>query len=181
MLDVGCGNGLLIKCLAPLYTNSTFTGIDITESWMKEAQNENASFSNANFEVINCLEIPDDWTAKFDLVIMTDVLHDLAFPEESLKQIWKILKPGGAFSCVEMNMDSDLKDQMKDPFKSMMMYSFSLYFCLTLSLKTEGSAGLGTCVGKQKLKSMIEEAGFSCMDILDIVDQPDNLHIIALK
>ena len=62
-----------------------------------------------------------------------------------------------------------------------MMYSFSLYFCLTLSLKSEGSARLGTCVGKQRVKSMIEEDGFSCMDILDMLNQSDTVHIIVSK
>jgi len=93
-LDVGCGNMIFTRQLA--YMLSTVPrGIDITDCRLTKKENE-------RFTVYDGVSIPyKDESIKF--ITLHHVLHHIEDPIELLKEIYRILKPGGIFITGEFD------------------------------------------------------------------------------
>ncbi|MES3037613.1 MAG: bifunctional 2-polyprenyl-6-hydroxyphenol methylase/3-demethylubiquinol 3-O-methyltransferase UbiG [Bdellovibrionota bacterium] len=93
VLDVGCGAGFLSNHLA--VRGFQVTGIDLSESSLTVAKNYDETKS---VEYINAdayaLPFPDE---SFDVVTSTDFLEHVSDPQQVVKEISRVLKPGGIF------------------------------------------------------------------------------------
>ena len=101
----------------------------------------------------------------FDLVLLCDVLHDLAQPIRTLQEIRALLAPGGALFIVEPKA-ADRLEENRDAV-STTFYGFSLFHCMTQSL-ARGGPGLGTCLGPAATAKLLREAGFGRVEQLDL-------------
>ncbi|MEH0157047.1 class I SAM-dependent methyltransferase [Limibacter armeniacum] len=108
MLDVGCGLCHWSKLLVPyLQENAEVHAVDNDSKWA-EANKKTASFFkkkfNADFNFYqaeaNKLPFPDN---TFDFVTCQTVLIHLKNPQGALKEMKRVLKPGGTILCVEPN------------------------------------------------------------------------------
>lgn len=90
VLDVGCGTGFISQ----IYPNFDIVGIDISDGML--AQNPH-KWIKAPAEQI---PFPD---AHFDWVVCRSLLHHLDKPEEGLREMYRVLKPGGQFVCWDPN------------------------------------------------------------------------------
>ncbi len=98
ILDVGCGRGVLLGALAD--RGHEVHGMDVSETAVDGAD------SRAEIRVAPCLthvEYPD---CHFDQVILWHVLEHLCNPREVLKEINRILKPGGQVIVAVPNFSS---------------------------------------------------------------------------
>ena len=91
ILDTGCGTGFVSQ----LYPNFNVTGIDISDGML--AQNP-YKWIKAPVEAI---PFPDH---TFDFVICRSLLHHLEKPFVGLKEMGRVLKPGGKWVCWEPNL-----------------------------------------------------------------------------
>ena len=94
ILDLGCGNGRLIKILEENNCKIEYTGIDFSTELIKQAQE---SFPKYTFKVKDMNNI-DYEENSFNMVFMIASFHHLETKEERLellKKINKWLKPGG--------------------------------------------------------------------------------------
>jgi 2-polyprenyl-3-methyl-5-hydroxy-6-metoxy-1,4-benzoquinol methylase len=105
---------------------------------------------------------------QFDLVTICDCIHDLAAPEETLKRVHSLVKPGGTLFIVEPKAADKLEDNL-NPVATM-FYGFSLFHCMTQSL-ARGGPGLGTCMGPAAAEKLLREAGFSRFEVLPVKSQ----------
>ena len=90
ILDVGCGNGLLSQ----LYPNFDIIGIDISDGMLAHNPHK---WLKAPAEVI---PFPDN---HFDYVVCRSLLHHLEKPELGLREMFRVLKPGGKWACYDPN------------------------------------------------------------------------------
>lgn len=159
-LDVGCGSGSVCGALAKAFPAAAIVGIDPDPESIKRAQQ---SFPAVKFlqETTSGMEGDDG----FDLITLCDVLHDLAAPLATLREIRALLKPGGILFIVEPKAADRLEDN-RNPVATT-FYGFSLFHCMTQSL-ARGGPGLGTCMGPAATQKLVREAGFSRCDPLDI-------------
>jgi 2-polyprenyl-3-methyl-5-hydroxy-6-metoxy-1,4-benzoquinol methylase len=99
VLELGCGTGYFTKELA--HTGANVSAIDISPDLLEEAR-RNCPAPNVTFEIQNAyaLSYPD---ASFDSVVGSSVLHHLEI-DEALRQIYRVLKPGGLIHFTEPNM-----------------------------------------------------------------------------
>ena len=99
VLELGCGTGFLTRELA--VAGAQVTAIDISPELL-EAARSNCSAANVTFEVQNAyaLSYPDE---SFDLVVGSSILHHLDIGE-ALRQIYRVLRPGGRMCFTEPNM-----------------------------------------------------------------------------
>jgi len=91
ILDVGAGSGDFINVLKDVFTKAKITGIDPDGESLKEAakKHPDCSFMEMNGEH---LEFADN---SFDLASISMALHHLPDIQKALKEMQRVVKPGG--------------------------------------------------------------------------------------
>ena len=90
VLDVGCGTGLISQ----LYPNFDITGLDISDGMLSHNPYK---WIKASAEAIPF----EDNT--FDFVVCRSLLHHLDRPIQGLREMFRVLKPGGKWACWDPN------------------------------------------------------------------------------
>lgn len=93
MLDVGCGAGFLTNHFAN--ENFAVCGLDISEDSLRVARNHDATKS-VTYVAGDAYRLPYD-DASFDVVTSMDFLEHVDRPAVVVKEISRVLKPGGLF------------------------------------------------------------------------------------
>ena len=173
--DLGCGTGHAVNVMARQYPRSSFVGYDLDQEGIARGAAEAAEMElkNARFEVLDVTRLPDD--AEFDLITSFDSIHDQRDPAAVLRQVAQVLAPGGVYMMVEPKASSRLEDNIGDPFAPY-VYGVSVLHCLTVSL-AEGGTGLGTAWGEQTARRMLEEAGFTRIEMVDAPGPQNSIFI----
>ena len=140
--DFGCGVGQSILEMAKNFPNNVFHGLDISEKALELGNKNKLKVNAENVAFINPFKTVVD-ESVYDLAFCFDVVHDTAKPLEFLRSIRSSLKPGCPFVCVDTKPNSDIAQNINNPFAAV-AYGYSLGLCLQCSMSEEGSAGLGT-------------------------------------
>jgi len=181
--DLGCAKGVALMLMAAAFPRSEFVGIDISKEALDEARKEadRQGLQNIIFVQMDAAVLKDDGSLKnsFDYVTAFDAIHDQTRPGAALKGVHAILKPGGLFSMVDIAASSDLADNKDHPLGPF-LYTVSLMHCMPVGLVGAGS-GLGMMWGRQKAVVMLNEAGFSQVEVLAILEDSFNLHYLCQK
>ena len=95
-LDVGCGNGWVVRYVSDMSTCKKAVGIDKSKKMITQAnkkiKNGKESFFYTDIESWN-------HTGKFDFIFAMESIYYADSMEEAIKKIYKLLKPGGQFFC----------------------------------------------------------------------------------
>jgi ubiquinone/menaquinone biosynthesis C-methylase UbiE len=106
VLDVGCGVGHWGLTLAPfLSSECKVEGIDPEEQWIKTAKekaNQKKTNQQFQYQVGSAEKIPFE-DNSFDMVTCQTVLIHLADVSIALKEMIRVLKPGGLLAVAEPN------------------------------------------------------------------------------
>ena len=99
VLELGCGTGTFTRELAR--SGADIFAIDVSPELLAIARADNSAL-NVHYQTENAyaLSYPD---ATFDSVVGSSVLHHLEV-EEALRNIYRVLKPGGTIFFTEPNM-----------------------------------------------------------------------------
>lgn len=175
--DIGCGRGHAVNLMAKEYPRSRFVGYDFSEDAIAAARAEAAELgvTNARFELRDVAEL--DLADAFDLITAFDAIHDQAQPADVLAAIARALRPGGTFLVVDIDASSHLHENLDHPLAPF-IYTVSTMHCMTVSLSL-GGQGLGTAWGRQRARGMLDDAGFTNVEIRDLEDDPLNVCYIA--
>ena len=94
-LDIGCGEGYNTRIAAK--KGAKLTAIDISKVFIDYAvDTENNNPQNIKYQVSNEKELPFP-NNDFDFVMATMSLMDIAENEKAIKEVCRVLKPGGFF------------------------------------------------------------------------------------
>ncbi|KAJ8029389.1 2-methoxy-6-polyprenyl-1,4-benzoquinol methylase, mitochondrial [Holothuria leucospilota] len=161
VLDIGCGQGVSTITHAKTFPNSTFYGVDFLEESLKPGKEkaDNLGLKNVKFLAYDAAKLPEDWDEKFDYVFMHDALHDQAYPDKVLREVYRVLSPGGIYLALEPKSYTKVKDNLEKLEGIAILYTLSLMHCMPTSLFFEGGMGLGAAWGREKAVEMITEAG----------------------
>jgi ubiquinone/menaquinone biosynthesis C-methylase UbiE len=157
VLDYGCGSGRVAIAVKKAFPATQVAGYDVDTQSIARARE-----AAKGLQIAFGTEKP---SGQFDLVTLCDCIHDLAAPVDTLREIHGLLKPDGTLFVVEPKAADRLEDN-RNPVATM-FYGFSLFHCMTQSL-ARGGPGLGTCMGPQKTRELLREAGFRDFSMLDI-------------
>lgn len=101
VLDVGCGNGIVLFNLKDRYKE--LYGIELSNvrfnTCKKSLEGLNAILVNGDVE--QGLPFEDDF---FDTIVSSDVIEHLVNPIVAMREIFRVLKPGGLFICNTPNV-----------------------------------------------------------------------------
>lgn len=173
-LDVGCGVGRICIALAKAFPNAAIAGLDLDAESIRRAKaaaGDAGVGSRIAFAAQSTAEAESG--GGYDLITAFDCVHDFATPNKTLAEIRGLLKPDGVLFVAEPKA----ADRLEDNFHPIgtMFYGFSLFHCMTQSL-ANGGPGLGTCMGPARLKALLEEAGFTRFEALDIRSQVNSFY-----
>jgi SAM-dependent methyltransferase len=96
ILDVGCGTGWLCRLLAARVPRSRVVGMDLSDEMIRRARAASEGFSNVSFSTGRIEAIP--WQSGFfTRAISVESAYYWPRPGEGLKEIFRVLAPGGSF------------------------------------------------------------------------------------
>ena len=141
-LEIGFGSGLFIKKYASHV--SRMAGLDYSEDMVNLARSINKNLiksGKAEFKQGDVSDLP--WNDnEFSVVVGIETFFFWSEPEASLKEIFRVLAPGGRL-VLEMAYN---KDDGRDHTKQIEKYNLRLY-------------------GSEELKALLTDAGFSDISI----------------
>lgn len=165
--DFACGVGWASIAIAREYPNAIVTGFDLDESSIEIARKNaetNGLTDRVAFEVRDIAET--SLQGGYDLVVVIESIHDLSQPVEALTSIRRVLGPEG----VAIVADEKTADTFTAPGDELerFFYGFSVLCCLPAGMSEQPSAGTGTVMRADTMRSYAVQAGFSDVDVLDI-------------
>jgi SAM-dependent methyltransferase len=177
--DIGCGSGHAVNVMAQAFPASRFTGIDFSDEGLATARGEaqRLGLPNATFLARDVAAL--DMTDAFDLVTAFDAIHDQAHPARVLQNIYRALRPGGVLLMVDIKASSNVEDNKGVPLATY-KYTVSTMHCMSVSLAL-GGTGLGTVWGRQLAETMLADAGFGDVTVIERDSDPINSYYIARK
>ena len=107
VLDVGCGDGLLLQKLSSIAKH--VTGIDPDEKAVTTARSRLAKNSNARIILGDVLTSPELDEQQFDLITCVATLHHLPLAP-ALERMRDLVTPGGALRIVGLSANKSVRD-----------------------------------------------------------------------
>ena len=95
-LDVGCGNGWVVRKISQIQNCKKAVGIDKSQNMITKAKSKKKS-SKENYLRTDILSWK--FKGKFDYIFSMESLYYSTPMESALKKIYRLLKPGGEFFC----------------------------------------------------------------------------------
>ncbi len=110
VLDIGTGTGLLALALAESRDVTVF-GVDISPAMLERAElfrlNSTREIARrVNFRLATAQALPFA-SGRFDVVICRMVLHLNRKPERILRELWRVLRPGGVLIIADLLSTQD--------------------------------------------------------------------------
>jgi len=104
VLDVACGTGALERLLLNDNPAQTIVGVDISEQMLTQAQQKLSGYDTVSFQqaIASQLPFPDQ---SFDVVVSANAFHYFPEPELALKEMKRVLKPGGQLMILDWCKD----------------------------------------------------------------------------
>ena len=92
-LDAGCGGGRYSIAMARLGAEEVI-GCDVSSEGIRDCRRRATGMRAVSFEVASVLQLPFA-NESFDFVCSSGVLHHTADPAQGLREITRVLRPGG--------------------------------------------------------------------------------------
>lgn len=114
VLDIGCGGGATLHRLAMRAPQGRITGVDYSEVSVACSQEFNrADIASGRMQVIQgsveSLPFADN---AFDIITTVESFYFWPAPQENLREVCRVLKPGGRFLLIaEIHEDGSLPEQ----------------------------------------------------------------------
>ncbi|MBU1202515.1 class I SAM-dependent methyltransferase [Patescibacteria group bacterium] len=103
ILDLGCGNGRLLKSIQPANIKFNYLGVDFSENLVAEARKQHP---DTRFIVADMVDLNFE-PGTFDMIFMIASFHHIPSRRERLELLFKInrwLKPGGYLFMTNWNL-----------------------------------------------------------------------------
>lgn len=91
VLDIGCGLGGLMRYIKARLPQTKLCGIDFSDFAIKKAKEFD---DRMEYKEGSAYEIPYE-DGKFDVVIASEVIEHLSYPDKMMKEIKRVLRKGG--------------------------------------------------------------------------------------
>lgn len=179
VLDVGCGSGFALIEMAKKFPKSKFTGYDLSGEAIENGRGRANEYGlrNLNLEVKDVSNFDDE--RKYDLITTFDAVHDQSDPDRVLSNICNALKDDGVYFMQDIAGSSHVHKNMEHPLAPF-LYTISCMHCMTVSLSQNGK-GLGAMWGKELACKMLNEAGFTQVEVKQLLHDPINYYYIVRK
>ncbi|XP_041353149.1 uncharacterized protein LOC121371375 [Gigantopelta aegis] len=182
VLELGCNTGLVLIGLATRFPKSRFLGGDVVETSIETGRDMASSLNlkNIEFEVLDIMDLPTDFSDKYDWCFVQDVIHDLPKPDKGLSELYRCLKRGQVFSMIECTVPGSMA-QHANNLHACYYYTASTFMCLPSSFQQADSAAAGAMWGADNVRKALYKAGFKIIN--ETVSESDEFitHFVCQK
>jgi ubiquinone/menaquinone biosynthesis C-methylase UbiE len=103
VLELGCATGLMTSVILNRATPQSWLGLDRSPTFLDRARDRQLSRTTFDIADLDDLDIEALGLARFDHVVATNVLHELADPLEFLRRCARLLTQGGVIHLTLQN------------------------------------------------------------------------------
>jgi len=175
IIDVGSGSGDLVLEILKRDLNLKIDMIDLNKEMLlegkKRIKNNNVKFFQQNAEKLNFLNnIYDKYLISFCLRNVTDI-------DQSFKEAFRILKPGGQYYCLEFSRpNSFVLANIYSYYKSNIIPTFGKIFSNNRDAYNYLNESIDLFPNQDDLKKRIETAGFKSVNYTNLFDGIVSIH-----
>jgi len=175
IIDVGSGSGDLVLEIQKRYLNAKIDIVDLNKEMLKEGKKRikkgNVSFYKQNAEsLIFANNSYDKYLISFCLRNITDI-------DQSFREAFRILKPGGQYFCLEFSRPSSfLISKIYSYYKSNLIPSFGKIFSNNRDAYNYLNESIDMFPNQEDLKKKMESAGFNSVKFTDLFDGIVSIH-----
>ena len=117
VLDIGCGSGWATRLLAEQAVGGRVTGIDISDGMIRLARESSLLFPNVDYQTASAEQLPFG-DGEFTHAFSMESLYYYRNIPKALKEIHRVLKPGGLFvAVVDLYWENEATHQWIDTLK----------------------------------------------------------------
>lgn len=128
ILDAGCGTGNAVLRLLHSGTDVRLLGIDSSLSMLARARAKCRLETRARFQPVDLDErLPFD-DSTYDRIVSINALYAVAKPLDTLREIFRVLKPGGRLVLASPTPDSSFFGIMRGQYLALGSWRFALAF-----------------------------------------------------
>lgn len=142
ILDIGCGGGGALHRMAEQVVSGHLTGVDYSEvsvAVSRKTNREAVAAGKMDVQAGTVEALPFD-TGTFDKIITVESFYFWPDPAENLKEVLRVLKPGGTFLLVaDIYEKADLSEKNRDNIRQYDLFNPTL----------------------EELQDLLERAGFA--------------------
>ena len=175
IIDVGSGSGDLVLEILKRDLNLKIDMVDLNKAMLfegkKRIKNDNVKFFQQNAESLNFLDnIYDKYLISFCLRNVTDI-------DQSFKEAFRILKPGGQYYCLEFSRpNSFVLANIYSYYKSNIIPTFGKIFSNNRDAYNYLNESIDLFPNQNELKKRIETAGFKSVKYTNLFDGIVSIH-----
>ena len=175
IIDVGSGSGDLVLEILKRDLNLKIDMIDLNKEMLlegkKRIKNNNVKFFQQNAEKLNFLNnIYDKYLISFCLRNVTDI-------DQSFKEAFRILKPGGQYYCLEFSRpNSFVLANIYSYYKTNIIPTFGKIFSNNRDAYNYLNESIDLFPKQDELKKRIESVGFKSVKYTNLFDGIVSIH-----
>lgn len=135
ILEIGSNTGASLACLSECFPDNKVIGIDISpemitqaKRYIKELQDDDFLGKNVNAEVDDAESLSFK-NESFELVVSGGTLSFVSNPELAIREIDRVLKPGGTFLSLEYCYldENEPPEELKNELKNILGFDLSKF------------------------------------------------------
>ena len=175
IIDVGSGSGDLVLEILKRDLNLKIDMVDLNKAMLLEGKRrikiDSVKFFQQNAENLNFLDnIYDKYLISFCLRNVTDI-------DQSFKEAFRILKPGGQYYCLEFSQpNSFVLAKLYSYYKSNIIPTFGKIFSNNRDAYNYLNESIDLFPKQDELKKRIESAGFKSVKYINLFDGIVSIH-----
>lgn len=165
--DIGCGTGWSSIGMAKAYPKIRVDGFDLDAESIEEARTHALEAGLADRIRFEHRDAGDpSLTGRYDLVTALEVIHDMANPVKSLRNMRRLAGVNGSVLVMDERARETFSPEGDEVER--ILYGFSILSCLPAGRTESPSATTGTVMRPETLRRYAREAGFQEVEILPI-------------
>lgn len=157
VLDIGCGEGFVLRQLAETFPRSHFTGIDSDERAIARAR----ELGGGKIDFHCTVDVP---SAKYDLVLTLDTLHEASAPYAMAVAVRRTLSKNSVWIIVEAAAGDTVASNLNPSGR--LLSAVEMLYCIPTALD-RGAPGIGAMAGEHALTDLLRKAGLVVRRIED--------------
>ena len=175
IIDVGSGSGDLVLEMLKRDLNLKIDMVDLNKEMLLEGKrrikNNNVKFFQQNAENLSFID------NKYDKYLISFCLRNVTNIDQSFKEAFRILKPGGQYYCLEFsNPNSIVLAKIYSYYKSNLIPTFGKIFSNNRDAYNYLNESIDLFPKQDELKKRIESVGFKSVKYTNLFDGIVSIH-----